>query len=106
MIIECQQYVTLSRDKLTMWRIDNPDTLLPHEDELWGFWQLHRIQMPNCYRAASEVPLFTPSSGNVERVFSLYETMFNDNQGSALEDYKQTAVLLRYNENKRRGERE
>lgn len=106
MIIECQQYVTLSRERLAIWRIDNPDTLLPHEDELWEFWQIHRLQLPNWYRAASEVALLTPSSGNVERVFSLYETMFNDNQGSALEDYKQTAVLLRYNENKRRREQE
>jgi hypothetical protein len=73
-----------------MWRIDNPDTLLPHDT-----WQLHRIQLPNWYRAASEVALFPPSSGNVERVFSTYETMFNDNQGSALEDYKQTDVLFK-----------
>lgn len=99
MLIECQQYVTLSREKLAFWRVGNPDTLLPHEDELWEFWQLHRIQLPNWYRAASEVALLTPSSGNVERVFSLYETMFNDNQGAALEDYKQTAVLLRHHEN-------
>lgn len=39
-----------------------------------------------------------PSSGAPERVFSLYEGLIQDNQGSMLEDMKSLILMLRYND--------
>jgi hypothetical protein len=45
--------------------------------------------------------LLQPSSCTAERVFSMYTWMFGDDQDSALEDYKETALMLRFNEQDR-----
>jgi hypothetical protein len=42
--------------------------------------------------------LFVPSSASVERVFSMYERMFDDDQNSALKDYRTAAIMLRFND--------
>eukprot|EP00966_Prymnesium_polylepis_P280868 6489737-Prymnesium_polylepis.1 len=43
---------------------------------------------------------FTPNSAAAERVFSLLKLMFGDRQETALADYLQAALMLRYNERK------
>jgi hypothetical protein len=45
--------------------------------------------------------LLQPSSSSAERVFSMYSWMFDDDQDSALQDFKETALMLRYNEQDR-----
>ena len=39
-----------------------------------------------------------PTSATVERVFSMMSWMFGEQQQAALEDYKETALMLRYNQ--------
>ena len=41
--------------------------------------------------------LIQPLSAAAERVFSLLNNMFNEQQLHALQDYVETAVMLRYN---------
>ena len=45
--------------------------------------------------------LLQPNSGSAERVFSMYTWSFDDDQDNALEDYKATAVMMRFNEQNR-----
>jgi hypothetical protein len=54
---------------------------------------------------ASEAALVMPSSGTAERVFSLLTQCFSDKQSTALEDFKETSVILRYNMNFREKEK-
>ena len=42
-----------------------------------------------------------PSSGSAERVFTMYTWMFDDDQDNALEDYKDTTLKMRFNEQDR-----
>jgi hypothetical protein len=42
--------------------------------------------------------LFVATSAAAERVFSMYERMFDDDQNSALKDYRTCAIMLRFNE--------
>jgi hypothetical protein len=60
--------------------------------------------LPNLFVGAMEAALIMPSSGTVERVFSLLTQCFSDKQGRALADLKETSVMLRYNENFRNKE--
>ena len=43
------------------------------------------------------VLLFQPSSAAAERVFSLLQNSFQEQQFSALEDYIETSIMLQYN---------
>jgi hypothetical protein len=63
----------------------------------WDFFLAQTIRLPTWSLCAKEVALIAPSSATVERIFSLFTQGFNDNQDAALEDYKGTAVKLKYN---------
>ena len=52
------------------------------------------------WEACQLVSLVLPSSGTVERVFSLTENMFNDKQGSMLSDGLKLGLYTSYNRNK------
>jgi hypothetical protein len=65
----------------------------------WEFWRTYYISLPIWYKVAEEVVLVMVSSASVERVFSLLNHSFDDHQQSALQDYKEATVRLRYNEN-------
>ena len=41
-----------------------------------------------------------------QRVFALYKNLFGKEQQALLEDYKETAVMMRYNENQRYKDRQ
>jgi hypothetical protein len=61
------------------------------------FWNQHAIKLPHWYQASRDIALITPSSATSERVFSLLSQGFDSSQTRALQDYKSTAVMLRYN---------
>ena len=65
---------------------------------LLRWWFGARARLPLLYLyPVHEAVLLQPSSAAAERVFSLLSNMFNKQQRSALEDYKETALMMRYN---------
>lgn len=69
------------------------------EMDTWVFWRTYYLALPIWYKVAADVALIMVSSAGVERVFSLLTTMFDKQQERALNDYKEAAVRIRYNEN-------
>jgi hypothetical protein len=62
---------------------------------LW--WAGHLSDFPEWCKAATIIFAFTANSAACERVFSLLQCMFGDQQGSLLADYIQGSLMLRYN---------
>ena len=62
----------------------------------WDFFLAQTIRLPTWALCARDVALLIPSSGTIERAFSLLTQGFDDQQNAALEDYKCTAVKLKY----------
>ena len=60
------------------------------------FWRLHAVSMPQLSRCAQIAMLIQPSSAAAERAFSILES-FSDQQQQLLEDAKEAAVMLQYN---------
>ena len=50
------------------------------------------------YQSAVQVALVMTSSASVERVFSLLNTRFTDQQQKAIKDYKEGSVRITYND--------
>jgi hypothetical protein len=71
------------------------------DNKLWTFWKQNRDRLPHFFKAACEIAIIQPSSATVERLFSYLSSAFHDDQKHALEDYKATSTMLRYNENMR-----
>ena len=69
----------------------------PNNGDALAFWRQHRKTLPRWSRLAFNVAVFQPSSACVERVFSMLEALLDDNQASALEDYRTAAIQTRYN---------
>lgn len=61
------------------------------------WWKDHQAALPHWSSAASQLALVQPSSAAAERVFSLLRAQFDEQQGGALEDYLEAAVMLAYN---------
>lgn len=72
--------------------------------DMWLFWKTYYMQLPCWYDLAEEVALILTSSASVERVFSLYESMFGHNDQACLEDLREASVKLRYNDKNRNSE--
>ncbi|KAK3280462.1 hypothetical protein CYMTET_11697 [Cymbomonas tetramitiformis] len=62
-----------------------------------GWWRNHGNTIPKWSAAARIVFALSPNSCPCERVFSLLESMFGSGQETALADYLQAALMLRYN---------
>ena len=62
------------------------------------WWKDRKSKLPNWFRVFGEAVILQPSSGCSERIFSILRRMFNDSQQGALEDYKETSIMLRFNE--------
>ena len=62
------------------------------------FWLKYAFKLPTWFKASRDVALITPSSGTIERVFSLLTQGFDQNQVNSLEDYKETSIMIRYND--------
>ena len=65
--------------------------------EVLGWWHANAATLPAWSEAARIAFALSPNSASCERVFSLLESMFGDAQTSALADYLQAALMLRYN---------
>ena len=53
-------------------------------------------ELPNWAAACRKVLLIQPSSAASERVFSLLENSFHNNQARAMEDYIEALLMLQY----------
>ena len=62
------------------------------------WWRANKLQLPTWFSVAKIVALYQPSSAAVERLFSIYQHMFNDEQTLALADYKRAAIMVRFND--------
>lgn len=71
-----------------------------HEDiPLLPWWHAVRNSLPTFYNhVLPQAVLLQPTSASAERVFAMMDWMFSEQQQAALEDYKETALMLRYNE--------
>ena len=73
-------------------------------DDLWKFWTTHYMQLPAWYCVAEEVAIVFTSSAAVERVFSLYDAFFGDNDRGCLADRREASMKLHHNKVKRKKE--
>ena len=78
------------------WYIAKSDGVSTEFDKL-AWWKIHQHELPNWSKACKTALLIQPSSAAAERVFSLLNNSFKDNQARALEDYIETSVILQYN---------
>lgn len=62
------------------------------------WWRDHAADLPHWSAAMKKVLLVQPSSAAAERVFSLLKAAFGDLQCSALRDYIECSLMLRYNQ--------
>ena len=62
-----------------------------------AWWKSHQHELPNWSKACKTALLIQPSSAAAERVFSLLNNSFKENQARALEDYIETSIMLQYN---------
>jgi hypothetical protein len=74
----------------------------PTPADRWEFWRERALILPFWFKAALEVAIVFTSSGCVERIFSLYDSLFGASQESALEDVREASVMMRFNANQRR----
>ena len=81
---EFPQYVALAEDV-------SPDY------NIIRFWKTYSDAIPNWGKAASKVFLAQPTSAAAERVFSIMNNTFGDQQNSSLEDYVEASVIMQYN---------
>jgi hypothetical protein len=65
--------------------------------DLMEWWRSMQAQLPHWSKLAFAVALFSPSSGVVERVFSMLRTLTGDRQESALEDFVECSLTVRFN---------
>jgi hypothetical protein len=84
---EVPQYLNLARFAPN---IDNSENLL-------SWWRNNWDKLPTWSRVLQIAVLYQPSSAGAERVFSMVRWMFHEDQHGCLEDYKETALMLRYN---------
>ncbi len=96
-----KQCVTTYIDKIPCddFSMSNLNKLFMADNKLWIFWREHSIELPFWYKTAEHFALIATSSASVERVFSLYDGKFTDKQQSALQDYKEGAVMVHANYN-------
>ena len=59
------------------------------------------VRLPHWASLVKKLLLIQPSPASAERVFSLLNNAFNDQQDNALEDYLEASVMIRYNNAKR-----
>ena len=64
-----------------------------------AIWQVLPVRgsLCMCMHKCKTALLSQPSSAAAERVFSLLNNSFKENQARALEDYIETLIMLQYN---------
>ena len=74
-------------------------TLSSNEDfDILNWWNRHQSDLPQWSGVAETIFLIQPSSVASERVFSILNNSFSDQQQQSLEDYVESSVMLQYNE--------
>ena len=68
-----------------------------------GRWRVNGSRFPAWALAARIVFAISPNSASCERVFSLLERLFDEEQRSSLADMIQAALMLVYNYERRVG---
>ena len=61
------------------------------------WWKRNSSHLPKWSAAARRIFLIQPSSAASERVFSLLNNSFGDQQENALQDYVESSLMLQYN---------
>ena len=61
------------------------------------WWKCQESTLPHWATIAKKILAVQPSSASVERVFSLLNLSFGEQQEQALQDYIEASVMLRYN---------
>lgn len=79
-----------------------PDYLAKCEDleetyDKLQWWKCQESTLPHWATVAKKILAVQPSSAAVERVFSLLNSSFGEQQEQALQDYMEASVMLRYN---------
>lgn len=67
-------------------------------DQLWRWWTSHKGDLPTWAKVAKNAALLSPSSATAERVFSLTEGLFGDEDKRTLGDKISLAIRARYND--------
>ena len=62
------------------------------------WWEIHEEEIPNWAKACKKILLIQPSSAASERVFSLLENYFRDNQACVMEEYIEASIMLQYDQ--------
>ena len=75
----------------------NTQSVSEFSEGVLKWWKMNHPQFPTWAIAARIVFAMLPSSAPCERVFSLVECMFGQDQLSSLADQLQGSVMLRYN---------
>ena len=73
------------------------DMVINTEERKVKWWHDHKDQLPHWASAVKKVLLVQPSSAAAERVFSILNSSFNDQEEHALVDYLQASVITQYN---------
>ena len=61
------------------------------------WWQRNSGDLPHWSDAAKKILLIQPSSAAAERIFSLLNSTFSDQQENSLQDYIEASLMLQYN---------
>ena len=71
--------------------------------DILQYWQRKErtVTISAWFQAFTWAAVFQPSSGAVERLFSVLDWMFTNRQESCLADYKSTSVMMSINERAR-----
>ena len=67
------------------------------EVDVISWWVKHSDELPHWSGAAKMVALIQPSSGAVERVFSILTDTFSTQQHTSLQDFIKASLMLQYN---------
>lgn len=87
---------------LTSLKVELPSYLTKAASITPGFsvmewWSQNEQELPQWSSAVKKILLVQPSSGASERVFSLLNNSFSDQQQNSLQDYVEASVMLQYN---------
>ena len=74
---------------------------LQTEEEKLQWWSRNEANLPNWSSVVKKVLLVQPSSASAERVFSIMNNFFTNQQDAALEQTVEASVMLCYNQNQR-----
>ena len=93
---ELHKYLPLAKE-VESEKFDRSD-VKEYTNQVLDFWRRNQSTIPEWATAALIVFSFSGNSAACERVFSLLKQMFGDQQLSALADYVQGSLMLRYNQ--------